>query len=128
MCIRDSIGLSGAGKSTLVRCMNYLEVPTEGEVYYDGKPLSEMQLSLIHIYIKRLQKGKCTIEQGFVLSDISTNLERVSDHCSNIAISVIEIDRDGFDAHGYLENLKRDDDPRFQGMVESYRKKYTLPA
>ena len=37
------IGLSGAGKSTLVRCMNYLEVPTEGEVYYDGKPLSEMQ-------------------------------------------------------------------------------------
>ena len=79
-------------------------------------------------HIKRLQKGKCTIEQGFVLSDISTNLERVSDHCSNIAISVIEIDRDGFDAHGYLENLKRDDDPRFQGMVESYRKKYTLPA
>lgn len=48
---------------------------------------------------------------GLVLSDISTNLERVSDHCSNIAISVIEIDRDGFDAHGYLENLKRDDDP-----------------
>ena len=79
-------------------------------------------------HIKRLQKGKCTIEQGFVLSDISTNLERVSDHCSNIAISVIEIDRDGFDAHGYLENLKRDDDPRFQGMVESYRKKYTLPV
>ena len=37
------IGLSGAGKSTLVRCMNYLEVPTEGEVYYDGKSLSEMQ-------------------------------------------------------------------------------------
>ncbi|MBR6614603.1 MAG: Na/Pi cotransporter family protein, partial [Lachnospiraceae bacterium] len=79
-------------------------------------------------HIKRLQKGLCTIEQGFVLSDISTNLERVSDHCSNIAISVIEIDRDGFDAHGYLENLKKENDPQFIGLVESYRKKYVLPT
>ncbi|MBQ5869594.1 MAG: Na/Pi cotransporter family protein [Lachnospiraceae bacterium] len=79
-------------------------------------------------HIKRLQKGICTIEQGFVLSDISTNLERVSDHCSNIAISVIEIDRDGFDAHGYLENLKKENDPQFTGLVESYRRKYALPT
>lgn len=79
-------------------------------------------------HIKRLQKGKCTIEQGFVLSDISTNLERVSDHCSNIAVSVIEIKRDGFDAHGYLANLKRDNDPHFAALVESYRKKYVLPV
>ena len=79
-------------------------------------------------HIKRLQRGICTIEQGFVLSDISTNLERVSDHCSNIAISVIEIDRDGFDAHGYLENLKKDNDPQFIGLVENYRRKYVLPT
>ena len=79
-------------------------------------------------HIRRLQKGICTIEQGFVLSDISTNLERVSDHCSNIAISVIEIDRDGFDAHGYLENLKKEDDPQFIGLVETYRRKYALPT
>ena len=79
-------------------------------------------------HIRRLQKGICTIEQGFVLSDISTNLERVSDHCSNIAISVIEVDRDGFDAHNYLENLKKDDDPQFLGLVETYRRKYALPA
>ncbi|MBE5971821.1 MAG: Na/Pi cotransporter family protein, partial [Lachnoclostridium sp.] len=79
-------------------------------------------------HIRRLQKGICTIEQGFVLSDISTNLERVSDHCSNIAISVIEIDRDGFDAHGYLENLKKENDSQFIGLVETYRKKYALPT
>ncbi len=79
-------------------------------------------------HIRRLQKGKCTIEQGFVLSDISMNLERVSDHCSNIAVSVIEIDRDGFDTHGYLENLKRDGDPHFAAMVEEYRGKYMLPV
>ena len=79
-------------------------------------------------HIRRLQKGKCTIEQGFVLSDISMNLERVSDHCSNIAVSVIEIDRDGFDTHGYLDNLKRDGDPHFAAMVEQYRDKYMLPV
>ena len=79
-------------------------------------------------HIRRLQQGKCTIEQGFVLSDISMNLERVSDHCSNIAVSVIEIDRDGFDTHGYLDNLKRDGDPHFAAMVEQYRDKYMLPV
>lgn len=79
-------------------------------------------------HIKRLQKGLCTIEQGFVLSDISTNLERVADHCSNIAISVIETDRDGFDAHGYLESLKKENDPRFAELTEAYRKKYALSA
>ena len=79
-------------------------------------------------HIKRLQKGLCTIEQGFVLSDISTNLERVSDHCSNIAISVIEIDRDGFEAHNYLESLKKENDPQFLGLVETYRRKYALPT
>ena len=79
-------------------------------------------------HIRRLQKGKCTIEQGFVLSDISMNLERVSDHCSNIAVSVIEIDRDGFDTHGYLDNLQRDGDPHFAAMVEQYRGKYMLPV
>lgn len=79
-------------------------------------------------HIKRLQKGKCTIEQGFVLSDISTNYERVADHCSNIAVSVIEIDRDGFDTHGYIVNLKRENDPKFAAMVETYRQKYALPS
>ena len=79
-------------------------------------------------HIRRLQKGKCTIEQGFVLSDISTNYERVADHCSNIAISVIEIARDGFDTRGYLENLKRENDPKFAAQVESYRQKYALPS
>ena len=63
-----------------------------------------------------------------MLSDISMNLERVSDHCSNIAVSVIEIDRDGFDTHGYLVNLKRDGDPHFAAMVEQYRGKYMLPV
>ncbi len=79
-------------------------------------------------HIRRLQKGKCTIELGFVLSDISTNLERVADHCSNIAVSVIEVERDGYDAHGYLENMKHAGDPRYAALVESYRRKYDIAS
>ena len=57
-------------------------------------------------HVKRLTNGTCTIELGFVFSDLITNIERVSDHCSNIAIGVIEINRNGYDAHEYLHELK----------------------
>ena len=79
-------------------------------------------------HIRRLQSGQCTIQLGFILNDLLNNAERVGDHCSNIAVSVIEIDRDGFDTHGYLDNLKRDGDPHFAAMVEQYRDKYMLPV
>jgi phosphate:Na+ symporter len=77
-------------------------------------------------HIRRLRNGECTILQGFILSDISTDLERVADHCSNIAVSVIEISRDGFDVHGYLENLRSGKDPAFLKMAAQFRKKYDL--
>lgn len=119
--VREILDLSvGAFEKNNVQKASFVE-PLE-EVIDDINTLVKAN------HIKRLQKGICTIEQGFVLSDISTNLERVSDHCSNIAISVIEIDRDGFDAHGYLENLKKEDDPVFSGLVETYRRKYALRA
>ena len=50
-------------------------------------------------HVKRLRKGKCTIELGFVLSDITTNFERIADHCSNIAVCIIQTNEDGFDTH-----------------------------
>ena len=90
--------------------------------------IDDINVNIKSRHIERLTTGQCTIELGFVLTDISTNFERVSDHCSNIAVSVIEIDRDGFDTHGYLDNLKRDGDPHFAAMVEQYRDKYMLPV
>ena len=57
-------------------------------------------------HIKRLQQGVCTIEKGFIFSDLLNNYERISDHCSNIAVAVIEVEHDTFDAHRYLQGVK----------------------
>ena len=77
-------------------------------------------------HIKRLRKGKCTIEQGFVLADISNNYERIADHCSNIAVWLIQNnEEDGFEAHEYLDNLK-EDNPEFKARYKEFRKKYKL--
>ena len=79
-------------------------------------------------HIKRLRKGKCTIELGFVLSDLTTNFERVADHCSNIAVCLIQTQEDGYEMHEYLDKLKEDEDPFFEQMFEEYRKEYRLPS
>lgn len=78
-------------------------------------------------HIKRLRKGKCTIELGFVLSDITTNLERVSDHCSNVAVCLLQVREDSYETHEYLDALKESNDINFKGKVLAYKEKYMLP-
>ena len=75
-------------------------------------------------HIARLKNGYCTIELGFVLSDLLTNYERISDHCSNIAVAVIESEKDNFDAHEYLSGIKQGDadfDNEFNRCLAAYR-------
>ena len=82
-------------------------------------------------HIQRLQKEECTIEMGFVLSDIITNLERVSDHCSNIAGCVIELTKDELSLHEYYHEIKDGDDFRteyFNKKYNMYMEKYALNA
>ena len=79
-------------------------------------------------HVRRLRKGKCTIEQGFDLSDIGTDFERIADHCSNIAVGIIEVDEDLYDAHEYLETLKREKSDGFEQAVDFYERKYMLPS
>ena len=77
-------------------------------------------------HIKRLQKSECTIELGFVLSDLLNNFERVADHCSNIAGCVAEISRDdALDVHKYLAWMKHDS-PEFKTQYEAYTAKYSV--
>ena len=76
-------------------------------------------------HIQRLQTGECTIQLGFVLNDLLTNLERVSDHCSNIAVCVIEERDSSVDHHAYLHRLKVDDN--FAEELREDLSKYRLP-
>ena len=78
-------------------------------------------------HIKRLRKGKCTIEMGFILSDISTNYERVSDHCSNIALCLLQLNEDNFDTHMYQENISASDNKDFNEEYKRLRTHYQLP-
>ena len=78
-------------------------------------------------HIDRLRRGQCSIELGFVLSDILTDLERISDHCSNIAGCVIETHMNAMDMHSYLNEVKSGSDPAFNDRFKRYSEQYVLP-
>lgn len=95
------------------------------------EPLEELidtlSVELKARHIRRLREGKCTIELGFAHSDILNNLERVADHCSNIAVDVIQSDQLEFDAHEYLDRIKNKDNQQFARDYKAYKEKYRLP-
>ncbi len=78
-------------------------------------------------HVKRLRDGECTIELGFVFADFITNFERVSDHCSNIAVCLIQMADANFEIHDYIHELKASGE-EFDKMVEEYKQIYMLPA
>lgn len=94
------------------------------------EPLEEVIDRLIDIikmrHIKRLQSGNCTIEHGFVLSDLLNNFERVSDHCSNIGVALIEVAHNSFETHEYLHEVKTEENKDFKENYEFYSEKYAL--
>ncbi len=75
-------------------------------------------------HIGRLQEGECTLERGFVLADTLTSYERISDHCSNIAIAVLEEGTEKFNPHEYMHQVKSGDDPVFQKLFDEYQTHY----
>ena len=87
--------------------------------------IDELKKNMKNGHIERLRRNECTIEQGFVFNDLITNLERVSDHCSNIAGCVIETANERFDMHKYLRNLKKGNE-EFEQKYAEYAKKYSV--
>ena len=77
-------------------------------------------------HLRRLNAGECTIEAGFLLADVLSNFERISDHCSNIAVAVIEAESDRYDSHDYLEAIKTGENKEFQRNYRQYSEKYAL--
>ena len=94
------------------------------------EPLEEViddlcsELKLRHV--DRLQKGFCTIPLGFVLNDLLSNFERVSDQCSNIAVALIELSGGSFDTHEYLGKVKEKRSPSYERDFQDYKAKFTL--
>ena len=97
---------------------------------YRVEPLEEHidvlcdELKLRHV--ERLQNGTCTLQVGFVYNDLITNLERVADHCSNIAIAMIELNKDEYDTHDYIINLKELHAHNFDSLYAQYAEKYSV--
>lgn len=88
--------------------------------------VDQLKTKLKSRHINRLQKGLCTIELGFIFTDLLTNLERVSDHCSNIAVCLIQVNDDNFETHEYLRTVKTSGED-FDSEVEKYQQMFVLP-
>lgn len=97
---------------------------------YSVEPLEEHidvlcdQMKLRHV--ERMQSGKCSLSIGFVFNDILTNLERVADHCSNVAVAMIELSADAYETHEYMISLKELRSHNFDALYEQYSKKYQI--
>ncbi len=87
--------------------------------------IDKLNVKLKRRHIERLRQGECTIELGFILSDITTSLERISDHCSNVAVSVLQKE-DDFDSHEYLDTLEKGEHSAFREKYLEYKEKYKL--
>ena len=77
-------------------------------------------------HIDRLKNGKCTIEQGFIMTDILTSLERISDHCSNIAGCVEEIEHDSLGLHAYSSEIDKNPGSKFYQVYTQNKDKYAI--
>ena len=90
--------------------------------------IDELSKELKYRHIQRLRAGECTIEMGFILSDVTTSLERVADHCSNIGVCVTQVHEDSFDTHQHLKQIKHSPDETFYRELELIRRQYQLPT
>ena len=94
------------------------------------EPLRELigmlcdELKMCHV--DRLQSGKCGISQGFAFNDLLTNIERVSDHCSNVAVAMIELESRNFDTHEYLKSVREMRNTEYKRYFEEYEQKYSI--
>lgn len=114
----------------IVRLTSQAFINSDTSLAYRVEPLEEWidilcdELKLRHI--NRVQKGNCSLTHGFVFSDLLTDYERIADHCSNVAVALIELDLDVFDPHEYLNTLKQHKTESFNKFFSEYKEQYAL--
>ena len=89
--------------------------------------ISKLRGELKQRHIKRLQKGKCTIELGFIHADIITSYKRVADHCSNVAVCVTEVEANEYETHGFVDDMKHGNNEQYKKNYKAMRERYLLP-
>lgn len=89
--------------------------------------IDELQEEIKKRHLQRLRKGKCSIDVGFDLSDLGMNLERIADHCSNVAVCVLQVDENVFDTHEYLESVRGKNDAFFTETQAHFAERFSLP-
>lgn len=109
-----------------IRAFTNVDIMLAKEVEPLEDVIDSLRTELKNRHVTRLRKGICTIELGFILQDLLTNLERVSDHCSNIAVCLIQIKENSLDTHEYMTELKRLDKSEFMDEVNAYKERYIL--
>ena len=88
--------------------------------------VDELCDQLKHNHIDRLQNDTCTLSHGFVFNDLLTNYERIGDHCSNIAVAMLETNNDSFETHQYIDIMINIKDKNFEDYFDGFKKKYRI--
>jgi len=108
-----------------VEAFEYDDISMAKKVEPLEEVIDDINLMIKNRHVQRLRAGECTIELGFVLNDILTNYERVSDHCSNVAVTIIQTEDYDVEAHQYIGRLKDEDE--FKRAIELVQREYRLP-
>ena len=108
-----------------VEAFEYDDISLAKKVEPLEEVIDDLNLMIKNRHVQRLRAGECTIELGFVLNDILTNYERVSDHCSNVAVTIIQTEDYDVEAHQYIGRLKDEDE--FKRAIELVQREYRLP-
>ena len=109
-----------------VQALTKEDTEAAGKVEPLEQVIDNLKRQIKNGHISRLRQGDCTMELGFILSDLLTNCERVSDHCSNIAVCVIEITHTAFESHEYLRQMKTGGSEEYSRLYAAYSEKYFI--
>ena len=88
--------------------------------------IDELNKKVKKNHMKRLRKGKCTIELGLVLSDLAMNYERVADHCSNIAVYMMQLEDTQLEEHSFTEQMDAEESAEFTKQLNEFEKMYQI--
>lgn len=127
---KEEVTVYGEAVADILRRTTDAFVQNDQRLAHTVEPLEEVIDELNKVvkkhHMKRLRKGKCTIEMGLMLSDLAMNYERVADHCSNIAVYMMQVKDSQLEEHSFTEQLDAKESQEFVRLLEEFGKKYQL--